>query len=384
METELCLVSIYYIGRLPAIGLLLLAFESTSFFIYLQLMAKTKGIDAAAMYSSILGDVRNGVFSPVYLLMGEEAYYPDKACEAVMSYALSDEERDFNQSVLYGLDTDAFSVISEARSYPMMSERRLVVLKEAQKLKNLDDLAIYCAEPIDTTVLVILMHGASADKRKALYKSVQKCGVVLESPLLRDYEMPGWISAYFKSRGLRISPDGAALLAEYAGTDLSKIVMETDKMLKNLPEGATDITADHISKNVGISRQFSIFELTKALSYKDAPKALRIASHLGEQSKFAMPMATAMLFTHFYRILKYEALLQKNPRPDVSDKTKVLSVVPFFFAEYDNAVRNYPLSKCMRIISLLEEYDYRGKGGDGAETVDGQLLVELVAKIVNI
>lgn len=347
-------------------------------------MAKAKGADAASICSSIIGDVRNGIFSPVYLLMGEEPYYPEKACEAIIENALEDFERDFNQTILYGLDTDAVNVISEARSYPMMAERRLVVLKEAQKLKNLEELAIYCSEPMDSTVLVILMHGASADKRKALYKAVQKTGVVLESPALRDYEMGSWVSAYYKSRGLKISPDAAALLVEHAGTDLSKIVMETDKIVKNLPESTVEINADHISKNVGISRQFSIFELTKALSYRDAAKALKIASHLGEQPKFAMPMATAMLYTHFYRILKYEALLQQNPRPDVATKTKILSVAPFFFAEYEQAVRNYPLPKCIRIISLLEEYDYKGKGGDGGEINYKQLMVELVSKIVNV
>ena len=173
----------------------------------------------------IIQDARNGVFAPVYLLMGTEPYYPDLVCGEIIKYALSDAERDFNQSVYYGLDTDADTVASDARSYPMMAERRLVVLKEAQNMKTLEALSVYAAEPMESTVLVILMHGASSDKRKALYKNVQKNGIVLESESLRDYEMPGWIASFYKSKGLNIDPDAAALLAEYSGTELDKIVM---------------------------------------------------------------------------------------------------------------------------------------------------------------
>lgn len=347
-------------------------------------MAKSKGADAAALYGKILEDVRNGIFSPVYLLMGEEPYYPDLACEAIMANALQDYERDFNQSVFYGTDTPADVVATEARSFPMMADRRLVVLKEAQNLKNTDPIAVYCEEPMESTVLVILMHGASADKRKSLYKNVSKIGTVLESNALRDYEVPGWISSFYASRGLGITPDAAALMAEYAGADLTRIAVETDKLLKNLPEGTSRVTAEDVEKNVGISRQFSVFELTKALSARDTAKALRIAAHIGEQPKFAMPMATAIIFNHFYRILKYEALLQQNPRPDASAKAAVLGVAPFFFQEYETAVRNYPLPKTMRIVSIIEEYDFKGKGGESGEATPDQLLVELVSKIVTI
>ena len=185
----------------------------------------------------IINDVKNGNFVPVYLLMGTEPYYPDLVCDEIIKYALTDSERDFNQTVFYGLDTDAGTVASECRSYPMMAERRLVVLKEAQSMKTLEDLATYAADPMESTVLVILMHGASADKRRALYKNVQKKGVVLVSDALRDYEMPQWITSFYKSRGLDIEPAAAALLAEYAGTDMSRIMLETEKMQKNLPEG---------------------------------------------------------------------------------------------------------------------------------------------------
>ena len=229
----------------------------------------------------IIQDARNGVFAPVYLLMGTEPYYPDLVCGEIIKYALNDAERDFNQSVYYGLDTDADTVASDARSYPMMAERRLVVLKEAQNMKTLEALSVYAAEPMESTVLVILMHGASSDKRKALYKNVQKNGIVLESESLRDYEMPGWIASFYKSKGLNIDPDAAALLAEYSGTELDKIVIETEKLQKNLPEGTVNVTAADIEKNVGISRQFSIFELTKELSCMNVQKAMKIAAYIG-------------------------------------------------------------------------------------------------------
>ena len=331
----------------------------------------------------IINDVKNGNFVPVYLLMGTEPYYPDLVCDEIIKYALTDSERDFNQTVFYGLDTDAGTVASECRSYPMMAERRLVVVKEAQSMKTLEDLAIYASDPMESTVLVILMHGASADKRRALYKNVQKKGVVLVSDALRDYEMPQWITSFYKSRGLDIEPAAAALLAEYAGTDMSRILLETEKMQKNLPEGTVRVNAADIEKNVGISRQFSIFELTKALSYMKAEKALKIAAYIGNGPKFMLLLATAPLYTHFYRILKYEAALLKNPAMSKADRAKLLGVNPYFMEEYDVAARNYPIRRCMKVISLLEEYDFKGKGGGSGEASQGDLLMELVSKILN-
>lgn len=331
----------------------------------------------------IINDVKNGNFVPVYLLMGTEPYYPDLVCDEIIKYALTDSERDFNQTVFYGLDTDAGTVASECRSYPMMAERRLVVVKEAQSMKTLEDLATYAADPMESTVLVILMHGASADKRRALYKNVQKKGVVLVSDALRDYEMPQWITSFYKSRGLDIEPAAAALLAEYAGTDMSRIMLETEKMQKNLPEGTVRVNAADIEKNVGISRQFSIFELTKALSYMKAEKALKIAAYIGNGPKFMLLLATAPLYTHFYRILKYEAALLKNPAMSKADRAKLLGVNPYFMEEYDVAARNYPIRRCMKVISLLEEYDFKGKGGGSGEASQGDLLMELVSKILS-
>ena len=332
----------------------------------------------------MLEDVKNGVFKNVYLLMGEEPYYPDLVCNAIIEHCLQEWEKDFNETICYGADVDADKVTTAALRFPMMAERQLVVVKEAQVMKDIEQLEPYCKNPLDSTVLVIYLHGASLDKRKALYKTILKTGVVLESNALRDFEVPRWIPEYYAGRGLEIEPEAAALLAEFAGTDLARIAVETDKMVKNLPEGARKITVKDVESNVGISREFSIFELTKQLSYRNAAAALRTAAFIGQGAKFALPQATAALFTHFNRILKYEALLQKNPQPPQEQKIKVLGVAPYFFAEYDAATRNYPLPRCMAAVSLLNEYDFKGKGGEAGEATPAELLMELTTKLLNI
>lgn len=342
-----------------------------------------KSVDIDALSRKIIADAKNGDFAPIYLLMGAESFYPDLVADAIIKNAVQEEFRDFNQTIFYGTDTDAATVASESRLYPMMAERRLVVLKEVQNLRSFDALAAYCEEPMDTTVLLIVMHEAVADKRKSFYKNVLKKGIVLESPLLRDYEIGSWIKKYYSGLRLGISEEAVALLGEFTGASLSRIALETEKLQKSLPEGTAMVQASDIEKNVGMSRQYSVFELTKALSFKDSVKALRIASNLGSAAKFAMPMAVSALFLHFYRILKYEALLLKDKNPDSSKKAQVLGVAPFFFKEYDVAVTKYPIRKCMSIIDLLENYDFKGKGGDVGEVSDGALLTELVIKILN-
>lgn len=340
-------------------------------------------MDAAAVSAEILKEVRSGVFSAVYLLQGEEPFYVDTTASAIIDNALTDDERDFNQFIMYGMDVSVDDVISNARRYPMFAERNLVVLREAQQLKGIENLSVYTEAPLDSTVLVIVYRG-SLDKRKALYKSISKVGKVLESNPVRDYELPKWIISYFSGRGLAIDPDAAALLAESTGTDLGKIAVETDKMMKNLPEGTTRISVKDIERNVGISREFSIFELTRQLSMRQAPQALRTAAYIGAAAKFAMPMATAALFNHFNRILRYEALLMKNPSPAQDEKIRVLGVNPYFFREYDTAVRNYPLQRCMKAIELIRDYDFKGKGGESGEATPSELLTELVTKLLNL
>lgn len=347
-------------------------------------MAAKSYMETDRQVRGIIEEVKAGSFKPVYLLMGEEPYYPEKVCAAIIDNCLQEWEKDFNELICYGADVDADAVITAARRFPMMADRQLVVVKEAQAMKTLDDLALYCQKPLDSTVLVILMHGASLDKRKALYKSVLKQGVIVESLPLKDYETEKWVVSFYEERGLKIDPEGARLLVESAGTDLGKIAVETEKLLKNLPEGVKAITSEDIERNVGISRQYSIFELTKALSFRDAPRAVKVARNVGETPRFAMPMAVSMLYTHFNRILRYHALIQAGQAGDGAAKAKVLGVNPYFFKEYDTAVKKYSLKQTMRVISLLNDYDFKGKGGEVGESTPGDLLVELTTKILNI
>jgi DNA polymerase-3 subunit delta len=345
-------------------------------------MAQKSYIETDRQVRNIIEDVKAGVFKPVYLLMGEEPYYPDLVCNAILEHCLQEWEKDFNETICYGADVDADTVITAARRFPMMADRQLVVVKEAQQMKSLEDLAVYCQQPLESTVLVILMHGASADKRRALYKTVLKTGVIVDSPALRDYEMPQWIASYYEGRGLKIHPEAAQLLAESSGTDLGKIAVETDKLLKNLPEGVKEVSVEDIEKNVGVSRQFSVFELTRCLSYRQAAQALKISAHIGQTPRFALPMVVAPLFTHYSRILKYHALLPTRPSP--GDVARILGVNPYFLKEYDAAVRNYSLKQTMAAVSLLTEYDYKGKGGDAGEATPADLFTELVTKLLNI
>lgn len=348
-------------------------------------MAK-QSIDTASLCNSLISEIRSGKFRPVYLLMGEEAFYPDLVCKEIIDNCIDEFSKDFNEVICYGADVSADSVISAARQFPMMSDRLLVVVKEAQMMKTLESLSAYCENPLDSTVLVILMHGSNADKRKALYKSVQKNGIVVESPLIRDYELPRWIDNFYKSKGLELEPGASNLIAESIGCHLGAIAVETDKLLKNLPEGSTRISVKNIEDNVGVSRQFSIFELNKELCYRRGANALKIAAHVGNMAKFALPMAVSVIYNTFNKILRLEAMQLRCGR-SMSPQDKALALAgvnPYFYKDYEAGARNYPLEKTMAVVALLCEYDYLGKGGDGVETSAGELLVELVAKILAI
>ncbi len=346
-------------------------------------MAKTT-VNIPALAKQMVNDAANGIYSPIYLLQGDEPYYPEMVCEAIIANCISDYDKDFNETICFGADVKAEQVVAAARRYPMMADRQLVVVKEAQMISDIENLVAYCKEPLDSTVLVLLLRGASLDKRKSLYKEISKQGLILDSPAIRDYAISDWILNYFHEKGIQIEPKAAMLLGESTGTELSTIVMEADKLMKNLPKGAKFISVEDVEKNVGISRQFSIFELTKELSYRNSERALKIATHIGNAARFNMPMAVAALYNHYLRILKYASLKSKGAvNPD--DKARALAGVnPYFYKEYDAAVNNYPLPKAMAAIALLCEYDYLGKGGDGQNTEAGELLRELTVKLLSL
>ena len=353
-------------------------------------MAK-QTVDTAARFAAIKADIEAGNIKPFYLLFGKEHYYIDELCAAIMAKALPEAERDFGQSVFFGADVTAAQVVGTARQFPMMVSRQVVVVKEAQMMSRIEDIGVYFEGMMPTTVLVICYktpndptkNSKNIDKRKSFYKNACKAGEVFESEQLPDYKMPQWIEGCFRSRGLQIAPDAAALLAEYAGVDIAKIVLEVDKLLKLLPEGSRSVTAADIEKNVGMSRDYSVFELTKALSLRDAAKAYRIVSYFGQNDRrFPIQMTMAALASHFLKIHRYNALLAAGvSRQDI---LRQLGINPYFGAEYDTAVRHYPLKKCMKAISILKEYDVRAKSGARGAATDGELLSELVSKIVTL
>lgn len=350
-------------------------------------MAKSASTDIDKLCKATLGDIRKGVFKPIYLLMGEEPFYPEKICKAIIDNCIPEEDKDFNEIICYGADVSAEQIVSSARRFPMMAERQLVVVKEAQMVKNLEEVAAYCKAPLESTVLVLMLHGATLDKRTSLYKSIGACGgLVVDSPAIRDYAMENKIISYYEGRGLTIEPKAATLLFEAVGCDMCEVDAQTNKILHNLPEGTTKISVADIERNVGMSRQFSIFELTHELSLRNAEKVLKIASHIGNSAKFNMPTAIGALYLHFSRILKYAALKASGKIISQEDKAAALSGVnPYFYREYDTAVSNYPLPKAMTVMSLLCDFDYLGKGGDGGGvSSQGELIVELCSRILNV
>lgn len=347
-------------------------------------MAKTVQQDAILLAKTLIEDARKGIFKSVYLLMGEEPYYIDKVTEEILAHAIPEEDRDFNQYVFYGVDVKADDVITAARRYPMFSERQLVVVREAQMMKDYEELALYCERPLESTILVICLRGAKADKRRALYKTVQKVGVVLESAAIPDYKVDTWISSYFASMGLKIEPNAASLFAEFTGANLGKIVVETEKMLKNLPEGTQEITVKDIEENIGISRQMSIFELSNALSENQTSRAMKIAGNLSSVKGFSMVPCVSLLYAHFYKLLRNALICATQPSLPYSERAARVGVPPFALKKLDDAQRYWPQKRCMSAIALLKDYDYKSKGGDGGEMNESEIFRELVIKLLTL
>lgn len=352
-------------------------------------MAKSSAPDTAQEFKRIRSEILSGDIKPVYLLFGKEHYYIDELCKLLMENVIPEEERDFGQLVFYGADTTAEQVVSAARQYPMMISRQLVVLKEAQMMRKVEDIGVYFEGVMPTTVLVICYKtvndisksGKSIDKRTAFYKQALKTGVVFESNQVPDYKMARAIESFVAEKGLSINPDAAALLAEATGVYMDKVALEIEKLLKILPEGSGRITAKDIEENVGVSRDYSAFELSKALSNKDSAKVFRIVKFLSDSSKrFPLVVTMAALSSHFIKLLRLHALLQSGVQH--REALAQLGINPFFAQEYETALRNYPLKSTIKVIALLKDYDQRSKSSRRGEATDGDLLTELVSKIL--
>jgi len=311
--------------------------------------------------------------------MGEEPYYIDKISDFIEAYVLTEEEKSFNQMVLYGRDVTIDDIIGHAKRFPMMAERQVVIVKEAQDLsRTIENLVNYATNPQPSTVLVINYKYKKLDKRKALYKAVSKSGQVYESKKLYENQVADWIRRTLSGKDYSIAPKAAQMLVEFLGTDLSKINNELEKLQLIIPKG-TQITPDHIEENIGISKDYNNFELRKAVGEKDVLKAHRIVNYFGENTKDnPMVVTVALLFNFFAQLLHYHGLKDHSPRAVAS----ALKVNPYFVNEYVSAARNYPMKKVSKVIGTLREFDVKGKGVGANAVPQGDLLKELMVRIM--
>ena len=335
----------------------------------------------AVTYEEIISDLKNRIFKPVYFLSGEEPYYIDLITEYIQDKVLPEAEKAFNQIILYGDDTNIASIIDTARRFPMMASHQVLIIKEAQTLKNLEDLIIYLEKPLLSTILVFSYKYKTIDKRTKLYKTLESHGVYFESPKIRDYLIPAWIERYLMFRGIKTDPSASAMLTEYLGTDLHKIVNELDKLIITLPAGKPIITTTLIEKSIGISKDYNNFELQKAIGEKNILKANMIVHYFADNPKDnPITLSVASLFGFFSKLLIFHYLTDKSK----NNVAAVLKINPFFVKDYESSAAKYNVSKTVQIISLLRTYDMKSKGYGDTGTEPGDLLKELIFRILHL
>ena len=353
-----------------------------------------------ADFNNILLDLKRKLYKPVYFLHGEESYFIDEISNYVEQHILDETEKGFNQTILYGRDTDLGSIISLAKGFPMIGERQVVIVKEAQILKELskstgdgdevkekksspdknpNPLLAYLENPQPSTILVFCFKYKKIDARSTLAKVIAKKAVLFESKKLYDNKIPDWINGYLKDKKYNINPKAAILLAEYLGNDLSKIANEVGKLCINLPENS-EISIENIQENIGISKDFNVFELQDALSKKDVLKANRIVQYFAANPREnPLVMTNASLYNYFQKVLLYHFVPDKS-RGSVAS---ALGMNPFFVEGYERAARNYNTAKLKYIFGYIHECDARSKGVDNVSVEDGDLLKEMVFKILH-
>ena len=327
----------------------------------------------------LVADIKDGNIKPIYLLMGEEPYYIDKISNYIEDNVLDEADKGFNQVVLYGSDITVDDIVANAKRFPMMAERQVVIIKEAQELsRTIEQLSKYAENPQPSTVLVINYKYKKIDKRKALYKTIKKSGIVFESKKLYENQVADWIRRVLSPKQYSITPKAAQMLVEFLGTDLSKINNELEKLQSIIPKG-TQITPELIEKNIGISKDFNNFELQNAVGQRDVLKVHRIINYFAQNPKDNPMIVTVSLLNNFFtQLLKYHGLENKQERSVASN----LGVNPYFVKDYISAAHNYPMRKVSQIISILREFDVKSKGVGSNAVPQGELLKELLVKIM--
>ncbi|HNP34039.1 MAG TPA: DNA polymerase III subunit delta [Flavobacterium sp.] len=328
----------------------------------------------------IINDIKAGNIRPIYFLMGEEPYYIDKITEYLEENLLTEDEKGFNQMVLYGRDITIDDIVANAKRYPMMAERQVVIVKEAQELsRTIEQLEKYAENPQPTTVLVMAYKYKALDKRKKTIKALGKNGLVFESKKLFENQVGNWIKSILKSRGYGIEPKAMAMLVEFLGNDLSRIANELNKLEIILPKGST-ITPHHIEENIGFSKDFNVFEFRKAIGEKNQLKAYQIANYFAQnQKEHPIVMTNGLVFSFFSALLQYHGLKDKSP----GNTAKMLKVSPYFVNDYITAAHNYPMKKVSAIVGKLRDVDVKSKGVGANALPQGDLLKEMLVSIFN-
>lgn len=332
-------------------------------------------------FEEICKDIQQKKFSPIYFLMGEESFFMDEITNRLIENVLAESERDFNQIILYGADTDCAAIINAARRFPMMSNYQLVVVREAQMVRNIEELAFYAKNPLNSTILVINHKFKTIDRRKTLASAIDKAGILFESKRVPDYKIPAFIISHLQSRGITIDPKAAQMLSDFLGNDLSKLVKELEKLSIILPPQAKRITPELVEQNIGISKEYNNFELIKALATKDILKANRIAQYFEKNPKNnPIQVTLPVLFNYFSN------LLICYYTPDKSDNSLMQALGlkgNFQLKDYQLGMKNYSAMKVFNLIGYIRTCDANSKGIDNVSASDGDLLKELLYKILH-
>jgi len=336
-------------------------------------------------HRQLIRDVQAGTFKPVYLLHGEEPFFIDEIAKALEAEVVEESMRDFNQTILYGRDSNIDQVLETARRFPMMADRQLVLMREAQdwnawrRKEDMEKLEAYANSPVNSTVLVFCFKNKKADGRLKAVKAISRAGVLFLSEKVRDYKLAEWISGFVRESGLSISGPATQILAEYLGNDLRKVVNELNKLQIVLPAG-TEIAPEHIEKHIGISKDFNIFELQRALGSKDLVRSQRITEFFAANPKdHPVAMIMPVLNSYFSKVYAYHGLKDRSGPA----AAKALRCAPFAVKQYAEAARHYPLDKVGRIFGYLREADRKAKGQGNVSTPDAFLLKEAVFKILH-
>lgn len=334
------------------------------------------------LYLEILKDVRNKNFKPVYFLMGEESYFIDLITDAIIENALTDDERDFNQTIMYGADIDNYgTVVNAAKRYPMMAPRQLVVVKEAQQVANIELLSFYLKQPLASTILVI-NHKHGVVKGKKLLSEIEQVGVLYESKKLYDNQLPAFINNYVAATGRTIENKAMQMIADYIGSDLNRLTSELDKLRISMGEDKTRITPEDVERNIGVSKDFNNFELLNAIVTRNVFKANQIVNYFERNPKNNPFIVTISVLFGFFSNLMLAFFAADKSEQGLMQELKLRST--FQSRDYITAMRNYNAFKCIDIIALLRQYDARSKGiGTTSNTTEGEMLRELVFKIMH-